>query len=307
VNLSDEKLVVSLRDCLSNEAHKKGQNFEELLYHYAIRGFLDRLAHSPYRDRFVLKGGQVFAAWGVALCRPTRDIDLRGYLDNSVESMIQVMKEICHQPVEPPDGLVFASDQVTGEEIRDDADNQGIRILFRGYLGKSPIRMQIDIGFSDEITPETVWVNYPSVLGFPSPRLHGYPPETVIAEKLQAIVYLGEVNSRMKDFYDIWLLSRRFDFEGETLQKAITVTFQKRKTPIPSEIPMALRDEFAIQKQSMWVTGFLSKFMPEPGELHNFQQVVGQLRRFIMPLLKAIKAKEVFKKSWKAGSPWSKR
>jgi hypothetical protein len=142
------------------------------------------------------------------------------------------------------------------------------------------------------------------LLDLPPPLLRGYPPETVIAEKLQAMVYLGEINSRMKDFYDIWLLSHWFDFDGVTLQKAITVTFQKRNTPIPLEVPAALSDDFAIHKQSMWNRGFLAKFLPDPGELTSFQQVVSQLRTFLLPPLQATAANKSFRRIWKAGGTW---
>jgi hypothetical protein len=300
VTVPDQRLVESIRDRITHEAHKKGQNVGELIERYAFRGFLDRLSRSPYRDSFVLKGGQVIIAWGVPLGRPTRDIDLRGYVENSVESIVQIVKEICQQPVEPPDALVFDPELVTGEVIQEDAYYQGVRVLFRGKLGNSPVRMQIDISFFDVITPSDILVSYPSMLGLPAPRLRGYPPETVIAEKFQAMVYLGEINSRMRDFYDIWLLSRQCDFDGATLQKAIIATFQKRATSIPIEMPAALSDEFAIEKQRLW-KGFLAKFPSDPGEITSFQQIMSQLRTFLLPLLQATVTNRLFKLSWKAG------
>jgi hypothetical protein len=300
VILPDQKLVRSIRDRLLDEAHKRGQNYGEYLERYALRGVLDRLSRSPYRDQFVLKGGQVIIAWGVPLGRPTRDIDLRGYVENSVNSMVQIVKEICQQPVEPPDALIFDPNSVNGHIIQEIGDYQGIRGLFLGNLGKSPFHMQIDIGFTDEITPSDILVSYPSMLGLPAPRLRGYRPETVIAEKFQAMVFLGEINSRMRDFYDIWLLSRQCDFDGATLQKAITATFQNRATTIPIEMPAALSDEFAIEKQRLW-KGFLAKFPSDPGDITNFQQVMSQLRTFLLPLLQATATKRLFRLSWKAG------
>jgi len=141
------------------------------------------------------------------------------------------------------------------------------------------------------------------MLGLPVPVLLGYPPETVIAEKLQAMVYLGEINSRMKDYYDIWLLNHQCDFDGATLQKAIIATFQKRATPIPKEMPAALSDEFAIGKQPLW-KGFLAKFPSDPGEITSFQQVMSQLRTFLLPLLQATATGSVFDWIWKAGGTW---
>jgi Nucleotidyl transferase AbiEii toxin, Type IV TA system len=155
-----------------------------------------------------------------------------------------MVKEICDQVIEP-DGMVFDSVTVIGQVIEENTDTPGVRLNFRSRLGSARVCMQMDIGFSDVITPQAVLSNIPTLLGMPAPRMPLYPPETVIAEKLQAMVYLGEINSRMKDFYDIWLLSRRFDFDGAILQKAIVATFQNRKTPISIETPIALTDQFA--------------------------------------------------------------
>jgi predicted nucleotidyltransferase component of viral defense system len=296
-------MLASVRSRLANLAKESGQNFEDALYSYAIERFLYRFAQSRHQDNFVLKGGQVFAAWGVPLGRPTRDIDLRAYTHNAIENLEQIVREVCVQPVEA-DGLIFNPNTVRGEEIREDADYQGVRILFWGKLGNARIWMQVDIGFSDEITPADIPVNYPTLLGMPAPRLRGYPPETVIAEKLQAMVYFGEINSRMKDFYDIWLLSQRFDFEGDTLRVAITTTFRNRETPIPVETPPALTNDFATHKQEMWKTGFLGKFMPDPGELGDFQQVISKLRSFLLPLLNAAATGEAFNQYWMAGGDW---
>lgn len=304
--MSDEMdlhLATSIRDRLQNHAKARGENFETILYRYAIERFLYRLSCSPYRERFVLKGAQVFTAWGVPLGRPTRDIDLRGYTSNSVDRLVQIFREICTQEVEL-DGMVFELQDIGGFETQDDADYAGVRIRFGGRLGSARVRMQVDIGFTDKITPAALALDYPSLLTMPAPTLLSYPPETVIAEKLQALVYLGEINSRMKDFYDLWLLSERFDFEGVSLQKAIEVTFRTRQTPLPSGIPSGLTDEFAAQKQGLWQRGFLGKFQREPEVWMDFQEIVKRLRAFLIPLLSASTKGKAFERFWKAGEAW---
>ncbi|MCJ7624113.1 MAG: nucleotidyl transferase AbiEii/AbiGii toxin family protein, partial [Anaerolineaceae bacterium] len=180
--------------------------------------FLYRLAQSKYQDQFVLKGALIFLAWGAPLSRPTRDIDLLGLTDNAVEHLITVVKEICQQPVES-DGVVYDSSSVFGETIKEGTDYEGVRIRLLGLLGNARAKIQIDIGFADAISPGPIPLIYPTLLDMPSPKLLGYSRESVIAEKLQAMVYLGSINSRMKDFYDVWILSRQFIFDGVTLQK----------------------------------------------------------------------------------------
>lgn len=300
---ADSGLVVSIRTRLQNLARDSGQNLEEFFYRYAIERFLYRLSQSRYQDFFVLKGGQVFAAWGVSLGRPTRDIDLYGTTRSTVENLIQMVKEICDQVIEP-DGMVFDSETLIGQVIEENIDTPGVRLNFWSMLGNARVRMQMDIDFSDVITPQAVLSNIPTLLGMPAPRMLLYPPETVIAEKLQAMVYLAEINSRMKDFYDIWLLSRRFDFDGVILQKAIVATFHHRKTPISLETPIALTDQFAAQKQNQWGSGFLRKLLTDPGELIDFHKVINDLHNFLNPPLIAAASGEIFDQVWKAGTSW---
>ena len=300
---ADSGLVASIRARLQNLARDSRQNLEELIYRYAIERFLYRLSQSRYQNFFVLKGGQVFAAWGISLGRPTRDIDLYGTTTNTVENLVQMVKEICDHEFEP-DGMVFDSGSVIGQAIIENTDNPGVRLNFWSRLGSARVRMQMDIGFSDVITPKAVSTIIPTLLDMPAPRMLLYPPESVIAEKLQAMVYLGEINNRMKDFYDIWLLSRRFDFDGAILQKAIVATFQNRKTPISIDMPFALTDQFAAQKQIQWGSGFLGKFLTDPGELIDFHKVINDLQNFLNPPLIAAASGEIFDQVWKAGAGW---
>ena len=167
------------------------------------------------------------------------------------------------------------------------------------------IPIQIDIGFSDTITPNPITIDYPCYLqDLPAPALLGYPPATVIAEKVHAMIWMGETNSRLKDFYDIWLLSEHFDFDGSILQQAIRATFQKRQTDYPHEIPSCLTNEFVIKNKSEWARTIVSKYKLRQGPESDFQCMVQRLTEFLMPPIRALAINEPFILSWKAGSGW---
>jgi len=176
------------------------------------------LAQSKYRDTFVLKVGVVFFTWSFPLRRTTRDIDLHGQRPDSIEHIEAIVREICEQTVHP-DGMLFDMNSVTGADIQDRAVNQGIRVRFFGYLGTARMPMQIDIGFSDILVPPAITVDYPTILDMPEPHLQAYSWETLIAEKFQAMVFLGSINSRMKDFYDVWLLTNEAVIDGSILSE----------------------------------------------------------------------------------------
>ena len=199
--------AASVHEKLKNLAKQRGRPFQELFYYYSIERFLYRFSRSLYASRFVLKGGLMFIGWGIDLRRPTRDIDVQGYVENSIENLVSIVKDICVQQVET-DGMSFDPDSVRGERIMNDADYQGMRIFFIGRLGKAPIHLHLDVSFANVITPHHIEIDYPSLLGMPEFQLRGYPVQTSIAEKFQAMVVLGTINGRMKDFYDIWLLSQ---------------------------------------------------------------------------------------------------
>ncbi len=296
-------LVASIHQRLLNQAHKSERPFSELLQYYAIERFLYRLAQSPYHDRFVLKGALIFTAWGAPLSRPTRDVDLLAYTSNSVENITAITQAICRQAVEA-DGMMFAPETVTGETITEQAGYQGIRVRFLGYLGQARVNMQIDMGFADVVSPGPEMVEYPSWLQMPRPRLRGYPRESVVAEKAHALARLGMINSRMKDFYDLWLLARKFDFDGAALTKAIASTFAQRDTSLPTDMPDGLKDTFARAKQGQWQAFIQTSTIPDaPDEL---AKVLGVLREFLWPVLLATTQNRPFVNRWKAPGPWRK-
>lgn len=298
-----KNLPASIHQRLLNKARATNRPFSELLHHYAIERFLYRLSKSPYRDRFVLKGALIFATWGSPLSRPTRDVDLLSYTSNRPQDVVAIVREICGQPVEG-DGLVFDAGTVTAEPIKEQAEYPGVRVRFRGSLGDARVNMQVDMGFGDVVWPEPEMVEYPSLLNMPCPELHGYPRETVVAEKAQALVFLGAINTRMKDFYDLWLLASRFDFDGSLLSKAVAQTFTHRETDVPTDVPEALGSDFAQAKEGQW-KAFLhaSDISDAPQE---FARVIEQVRAFLWPVLRALSEAGELRGQWHAGGPWMK-
>ena len=226
-----KNLPASVRQRLANKAQETGRPFQEVLQYFAMERFLYRLSRSPHADKFVLKGALMFTAWGGLSSRPTKDIDLLARMDNTVEAVETVMREVCGQEVEA-DGLVFDTESVAGEAIKEDADYPGVRVTFLVTLLNGRLSMQIDMGFGDVVTPSAAMTGYPALLDFPAPLMLGYPRETVVAEKFEAMTKLGLLNSRMKDFYDLWVLCQQFDFDGVTLATAIRRTFTHRKTAV---------------------------------------------------------------------------
>jgi predicted nucleotidyltransferase component of viral defense system len=251
-------LAASVHQRLLNKAKESSRPFNELLQYFAIERFIYRLSKSPHADQFILKGALMFSAWCGLESRPTMDIDLLGKVDNQLDTITTVMKDACLTDVKP-DGMSFDANTVEGVRITEDAEYEGVRVRVHGSLGKARISIQIDIGFGDVIVPDARTMSYPAILDFPAPMLKGYTMESTIAEKFQAMVKLGVLNSRMKDFYDIWFLSQTFDFKGEVLTEAIEKTFEKRSTLINLEA--ALFDpSFGMDrdKDVQW-KGFISK------------------------------------------------
>jgi hypothetical protein len=202
-----------------------------------------RLSRSSLADRFVLKGAMLFRVWSGSLHRPTKDVDLLGFGDPTPTSVAAMIGQIITTTVED-DGITFDAASIRAEDIRENDDYGGIRATFTATLDKAIIPLQVDVGFGDAITPAAEDREYPVLVGMAAPKLRMYPLETVIAEKLEAAVKLGMVNSRMKDFYDLLVIFRRFPYEDGTLAQAIEETFARRRTPLPRVIPQGLSDEF---------------------------------------------------------------
>jgi len=296
-----KNLPASIQDRLLKQARHSGRPFNELLQYYAIERFLYRLSQSKYVDQFILKGALLFRVWGLPALRPTRDIDLLGYTSNEVENLVAIVKEVCGQEVQE-DGFLFDPGTVTGERIKEDADYEGVRVRFVGVLGKARVHLQIDVGFADVVSPAPLVKTYPVFLSMPAPELRSYPPETVVAEKLQAMIYLGTFNSRMKDFYDLWVLASRFEFKGSALQEAVCQTFNHRDTDIPASEPVAFSAQFAREKQSQWMAFLKTSVIPDAPD--RLELILSCLQSFILPIFQSTLAGRKFGKKWKAGGPW---
>jgi hypothetical protein len=252
---------------------------------------------------FILKGALLFELWTEETHRPTRDADFLSIGSSDPRRFEDLFKQICVLSV-VDDGLTFDPSSVTARQIKEGADYEGVRVTFLGYLEKARIPMQLDIGFGDAVTPPAVETAFPTILDGPAAVLLTYPRETVVAEKFEAMVKLGIANTRMKDFYDLYFLSRLFSFEGQVLAEAIVRTFERRKTRLPSASPIAFTAEFFEEesRQRQW-TSFSAK-----NKLYiesvPLKTVVGDIEQFVMPLVRGVTTEGHRSQSWRAGGPW---
>lgn len=303
MNSDIKDLTASVRGRLQNKAKETQRSFSEVLQYYGMERFLYRLSQSKYSDAFILKGALMFTAWQVLERRTTLDIDFLARHANEIKKVESAMKDVCHSKV-PPDGLVFSADSVKGRIIKEDADYEGVRIKLRGYLDRSRIPMQIDFGFGDIIYPSAQKLKFPVILDFPAPELKGYTPESIIAEKFEAMIKLGDLNSRMKDFYDVWIMTRQFDFEGKPLARAIQKTFEHRKTPLPKTavfFSSGIYDKNSVNN-TRWKS-FLSTMQIKhiPADLGL---VARAIEDFLLGPVQAVHAGQDFAARWKAPGPW---
>ncbi|UWU24237.1 nucleotidyl transferase AbiEii/AbiGii toxin family protein (plasmid) [Rhizobium sp. CB3060] len=272
-------LGASVRARLLQLAKASGQTFDLVLTRFALERLLFRLSQSPHAGRFVLKGAMLMMSWFDDPHRGTRDLDLLGFGDPEPDPMLETFRDILAQQAD--DGVTFDAETLRVDRIREGLEYGGLRLRMVASISGARVNLTVDIGFGDALEPGAEMLDYPSMLDFPAPRLRAYARETVIAEKFQAMVMLGRANSRMKDFYDIWILSRSFDFNDDRLARAITATFERRDTPIPTEVPDALTDAFAKdeEKQRQW-HAFAESVAHEPG---NLTDVIAEIATFLMP------------------------
>jgi predicted nucleotidyltransferase component of viral defense system len=284
-------------------ARERSEDFQLLLTRYANERLLFRLATSPYASQFVLKGAALFTLWTGKAHRATRDLDLLGFGDPGEARVREVFAEVLAQEV-PDDGVRFDLDTLAAGLIREGQRYGGVRVEVVARVTTARVRLQVDVGFGDAITPEASVVEFPPLLDFPAPRLRAYPRETVAAEKLEAMVQLGMANSRMKDFYDVAVLARNFDFDGDVLTRAIRATFERRKTPLPTTLPVALTASFTedATKKIQW-SGFVRK--AGANDAGTLASVVAAIVEFVeKPLAAAARAAQP-PKTWRAGGPWT--
>lgn len=296
--------IQSIRDRLKNIAEENNEDFNYVVIRYGLERMLYRLSKSEYKDRFVLKGATLFLHWQGEPHRPTKDADFSGTEEMSVEEMESIVEDLCELEVDPEDGVLFLTNTIEGMRIREGQVYEGIRVNLKAVLGNQKFGIQLDVGFGDALIPEPEEISYPVLLDFPAPKLRAYQRETAISEKFQNMVEMGVGNSRMKDFYDIWFLSKNYEFDGSKLRQAIRETFRRRKTAIPEETPLALSEEFVKddRSQANW-TAFLSEINLTAEEL-SLEDVVEQICSFIIPITKSIKNEQVFNRNWNPGEGW---
>jgi hypothetical protein len=291
-----------VRQRLLNQSRAKSRPFQELLQYFAMERFLYRLAKSAHADRFILKGALLLTAWRAPASRPTMDIDLAGRTNNQLDHIREVVTAICGVAV-TPDGIEFNRDSIDVSRIKEDSDYEGVRVLFHAILARARIPMQLDIGFGDVITPGPTEVEYPTMLDFPAPKLRAYPKETVVAEKLEAITALGLLNSRLKDYYDLSLLSRMYPFDGERLADAIIATFRHRRTTIEAE-PIGLTKAYCDDPARVIQWRAFVRRSRFGEEAFGLTRIVDEIRPFLLPVLSNIAADNPFTSRWKPGGPW---
>jgi Nucleotidyl transferase AbiEii toxin, Type IV TA system len=241
----------SVRARLLDRARAERSDFQVLLTRYALERLLYRLSVSPHRDHFVLKGAMLFVTWVDDPFRPTRDLDLLGYGDSEPDAIAETFRAICSQPV-GDDGVTFNVAALLAAPIREAAEYGGVRVRTSATIAGARIPIQVDVGFGDAVTPAPVEIYYPTLLDAPAPNLRAYPVETVVAEKFEALVTLGIANSRLKDFYDLWLIAKTFDFHQSVLATAVHNTFDRRQTALPGDTPLALSDAYAEIWDNQW-------------------------------------------------------
>jgi len=296
-------LAQSVQVRLITHAQTIGQDPNLVLSRYAIERLLFRLSASPHADRFVLKGAFMLLVWLGESLRPTRDADVLGFGDLGADAIRSTFADICSMDV-APDGLTFDIDSIRVAPIRHEDAYGGRRVKLTARLGPARIPLQIDIGVGDAVFPRPEWIYYPTLLGMPQPRIRAYQKETAIAEKVHAMITLGSQNSRLRDFFDVHALASRESFDGATLATAVQMTFERRRTKIPSETPIAFTPEFAELdgKRLQW-TGFLKRSRL-PHANFPLETAIVLVSSFAGPIIAGLAAGTTFTGSWPRGGPW---
>ena len=285
----------SIKSRLKNLAIAEKKQFDYLLMLYFIERILYRISVSKYRDVFVLKGGLLLYTILDDKARATKDIDLLAReLASTLDGLQKIFKEVCS--IEADDAVRFDTETIRAERIKEDAAYEGVRIKVTAFLDKSKKTLQFDIGFGDVIVPKAVEMEYPSLLDMDTPKIKAYSIESVIAEKFEAMLYLAEANSRMKDFYDVYVLSKTSCFDGRVLYEAISQTLQRRGTPL-SKTPTVFSEEFRglKDKQTQW-NAFMRRIETKIDA--GFDDVVLLVKVFLSPIYECILNEEEFFGQW---------
>ena len=267
-----KNLAASIHARLAQRRAKTGEDYNVLLVRFTLERLLYRLSRSQHREQFILKGAMLFALWEPGLHRVTRDLDLLGIGHPTLERLADIFRELCRLEVEA-DGLDFDARSVVCEDIRAQDEYAGIRVKLQATIGKAVVPLQVDVGFGDALAVVPEEITFPVMLDMAAPKLRAYSRETVVAEKLEAIVKLGMLNSRFKDYFDLHFLALKFPFEGALLAKSIAATFARRGTAFPEGLPAGLTPMFATDPaklrgwQAFWKKAGLKDEMPALGSV----------------------------------------
>ena len=297
-------LPASVRARLKNKADEIGLDFNQVLQYYAMERFLFRLSKTKWADCLIVKGAAMLRVWDGAVARPTRDIDFLGRIENSPEAVEAIVHDCLD--VESADGLEFSSSVVV-EPITIEDRYPGARVVMEARLAGARIRVQLDIGVADIAVPEPGWVDYPTLLDMDAPRILAYQPATAVAEKFETMMSKGLLNSRVKDYYDIWMLSRTVAFGGAELRDSIAATFGQRGTGLPASRPPVLSDDYSKCPETMvqwaaFVKRLSASGIEAPGSLVDVVEVIAM---FVLPPSTAAAVGDTFVLKWVPGEGWS--
>jgi hypothetical protein len=296
-----KNIAASVRARLLDASQRRNVEFQQILSEFAIERLLYRLGISPYAERFVLKGAMLFKVWSEKRNRATWDLDLLGKGAGAIPDVVAAIRDLCM--IRFDDGIIYDQASIEGEEIRAENEYAGVRVRLEARLAEARIPMQVDVGFGDAIVPEPVKESYPTLLDHSPPLILMYPREAVVAEKVEAMVSLGVTNSRMKDFYDVYVLASSFAFEGPSLTRGIYETFKRRGTPLPDSEPLVLTREFlaASERQMQWRAFLRRGRLEAPPDIGKLAEI---LREFIKPTIQAAAQGRKFASQWRPGGPW---
>ncbi|MGB4592588.1 MAG: nucleotidyl transferase AbiEii/AbiGii toxin family protein [Coriobacteriia bacterium] len=297
---------IEIRRRLKARATELDLDFQQAVLYYAMERLLFRLSQTQWSDRLVVKGVVMLRVWDAAVARPTRGIDFLGRVENTSEAIRGIVAECLS--VRLDDGLAFES-EIHAEAVTVEDRYPGVRVKVAGDLGGARFVLRLDVGVDDAVVPDPGWVDYPVLLQDEFPRILAYQPATAIAEKFQAMIEIGLVNSWMKDYHDIWMLSRTLEFDGQDLANAIRATFERRETELPSDTPVELTREYTEQPETsrMWDT-YRKGFSASAGNLpEDLQDVADAIAAFVMPASVAAASSADFGKMWPPISGWAQQ
>ncbi len=290
--------AASIRARLLEHAKQHGDDYQRVLTRYTIERLLYRLSQTEAAEHYVLKGAMLFVTWPEHVFRPTGDLDLLGQGDPDPAVIAALFRHICEIKA-VDDGITFDPASLTVEAVREANKYQGVQLRLSGELAKAIIPVQVDIGFGDHVYPPPKRRSFPSLLpNLPIAEILMYPPETVVAEKFEAMIRFGEANGRIKDFHDMWVTTRTFPFDLPSLLEAVSGTLRRRETAIPTEMPVGLTSAFAevAEERGLW-SGFLRRNPPtlQPPPFANLQ---GELRQFFGPVIASLAMPEAARGRW---------